>query len=322
MGAMLLLHRYIERRDIEAAWGDVQAGATFERARKNLLRLEEDAYHPKNWRPSILALSGRAWDRVHLAAMAHWLTGGRGLLTLAQVVPGLVGAHLQRRQKQEESLRAFIRDTELQAFPAVLVAESIPAGIEALVQCYGIGAFRPNVVLLGWSTDPARAADFCGTLRTVAGLERSTVLVRSALDDDADAWVPPEGPIDVWWRGQANGHLMLLLAHLLAENDAWRGRTIRLLRTIGDEAGREDATTHLEQLIRDARIDAIPVVLVTENFLGTIHDVSADSACTFFGFEPPEQGADDEFHDRMNRLMEGLGTTIVVWSAGDVALEA
>jgi len=319
--AMLLLHRYIGRREIEAAWGDVQGGATFERARKNLLRLEEDAYHPKNWRPTILALSGRAWTRVQLAVYGHWLTGGRGILTLAQVITGTTGSHLERREKQEKSLRKFIREQELSAFPAALVAPNLELGIEALVQCYGIGAFRPNVVLFGWSSR-GRAIELCNVLRTVAGLKRSIVLVRAPADNGRDAWLPPRGPVDVWWRGKANGHLMLLLAHLLVENDAWRGRQVRLLRIISARAGRADAKRHLQELIHDARIDATAEVIVSDDFFETIRITSGAAAAVVLGFQPPEEGQDREFVERMEKMMSGLGTVIVVWSAGGMTLDA
>ena len=320
--AMLLLHWYIDRREIIAHWGDVKSGATFERARKNLLQLEEDAYHPKNWRPTILALSGGAWTRVPLAVYGHWLTGGRGVLTLAQVLAGDTGSHLVRRAEQESSLREFIREQELRAFPAVLVAPNLGLGIEALVQCYGIGAFRPNLVLLGWSSR-GRAIEFCDVLRTVAGLERSIVMVRANRNGNGeDPWLAPLGPIDVWWRGQANGHLMLLLAHLLVENDAWRGRRVRLLRLIGGEAERADATRHLQQLIHDARISATPEVIVSDDFFETIRITSGQAAAVVLGFAPPAEGDDAAFVSRMEKMTKDLGTSIVVWSAGGMQLDA
>jgi amino acid transporter len=320
--SVLLLHWYIERREIVAAWGDVKGGVTYERARRNLLRLEQDAYHPKNWRPTILALSGRAWDRVHLAVTAHWLTGHTGILTLAQIITGNIGAHLQRRAGQEAALRSFIDEQGIEAFPAVLVAPDLALGIEALAQCYGIGAFRPNVVVLGWSSDPDRTDTFCNTLRTVASLERSMVLVRTPPEEQRDPWNPPPGPVDVWWRGKENGHLMLLLAHLLVQNQSWRGRKIRLLRIIPSEAGVVEARKHLAGLIRDARIEATPEVLVADDFLETIHETSGRAAVTFLGFMPPEGQDDAAFIARMEKLMDGLGSAIIVWSAGGMHLEA
>jgi len=319
--AMFALHRYIERQEILSTWGEVQGGTAFERARKNLLRLEEEKYHPKNWRPSILALSGGAWTRVHLARYGSWLTAGRGVLTLAQIIVGEVDDHLGRRAKQEASLRNFIREQGLMAFPAVLVAPDLTLGIEALTQCYGLGAMRPNVVLMGWSDDPARRDEFVGILRTVAGLKRSIVLLRGG--EDAAEWGAPwTGTVDVWWRGKANGALMLLLAHLLTQNEAWRGRPVRLLRVIAAEGGREEATRHLTELIATARIRATPEVVVAADAPTAIRDTSATAAAVFLGFEPPEAGAEDRFMSGMNALMEGLPTTILVWSSGDAQLEA
>ncbi|HEX9793554.1 MAG TPA: amino acid permease, partial [Planctomycetota bacterium] len=67
VAAMGVLHWSIARREVLAAWGDVRGGTAFERARRSLLKLEVETFHPKNWRPHVLALSGGAWNRVHLA---------------------------------------------------------------------------------------------------------------------------------------------------------------------------------------------------------------------------------------------------------------
>ena len=318
---ILVLQWYIARKKIEVAWGDVQSGTAFERTRRNLLQLEEDLYHPKNWRPSILALSGGAWTRTHLVIYGQWLTGGCGILTLAQIIAGEVDSRLERRASQEEALRSFIREKELQAFPAVLVAPSLTVGIEALVQCYGIGALRPNLVLMGWSTDESRMNTIAGALRVVARLGRSIVVVRYR-ETTPDPWIPPLGTIDVWWRGKANGHLLILLAYLFVQNDAWRGRPIRLLRMISSEAGRDEATRHLRTLLNDARIRATPVVVVADDFLSTIRHLSGDAAVVFLGFQPPPQGEEMTFFHHTNELMEGLPTVVNVWSAGDTHLEA
>ena len=86
IGSMVFLKWWISRKEIRAAWGDVRSGAAFERARRALLQLEDTRYHPKNWRPIILALSGGAWRRNHLAQYGSWLTAGRGIMILAQVM--------------------------------------------------------------------------------------------------------------------------------------------------------------------------------------------------------------------------------------------
>lgn len=319
---MTALHRYISRKEIQARWGDVQSGTAFERARQSLLRLEEESYHPKNWRPVVLAFSGGGWQRVHLAVYGHWLTTGHGVLTLGQVIHGDLEDLLPRRAGQEEVVRRFIREQQLQAFPAVVVATNLSDGIEALVQCHGLGALRPNAVLLGWPTDLDRAELFGSMLRSVAGLRRSIVAIRTVAEqDEEDPWEVPEGTIDVWWRGKDNGPLMLLLAHLLTTNPAWRTRTIRLLRIAPAEAAREEMTKHLQELIEASRIRATPVVIVDEDVARAIQRASRSAAVAFLGMEAPAEGQEMAFYEGKEWLAGGLERVIFVDSAGGMELE-
>lgn len=318
---MVGLLYYISRKEIIATFGDVQGGAAFKSARLNLLRLEQARYHPKNWRPSILAFGGASTNRAPLAIHGHWLSGGRGVLVLAQVVVGDIDQQFERRSRQEEVLRTFIKKQELEAFPAVVVAPTLNAGIDSLLQCGGVGAFRPNVALFGWSEDRERLADFAASLRRAAGLRRSVVVLKTERQVE-DPWVAPRGTIDVWWRGQDNGPLMLLLAHLMAQSPEWRTRPLRVLRMIALEAGVVEATAHLEELCLEARIEATPIVIVSEDLRKSLWQESARAAVVFLGFRPPEEGAEEPFADWLERTTVGLGTVIVVHSAGDVCLEA
>jgi hypothetical protein len=123
------LYSVISRVEVKARWGDVTSGVAFERARKALLKLEDEKYHPKNWRPAILALSGGAYNRFHLAEYAYWLGAGRGLVSLGQIITGEVENLLERREQAEKLLRKFIRDEELAAFPVVVVEKDLTEGV-------------------------------------------------------------------------------------------------------------------------------------------------------------------------------------------------
>jgi hypothetical protein len=281
--------------------------------------LEDELYHPKNWRPIILALSGGGWSRPHLAVYGHWFTTGHGILSLGQIIQGDVEDRLQRRANQEEILHNFIREQELEAFPAVVIAPYVSDGIESLVQCHGMGALRPNTVLVGWPTDPDRAESLAATLRTVAGLGRSIVAVRFT-DETDDPWQVPRGTIDVWWRGQKNGELMVLLAHLLTTNTEWRMHSLRLLRVIENEAGSEEVLRHLTKLIDASRIRATAHVIVSDNPQQAIHQASRDAALVFLGFEAPDEGDEEAFFQRMEQWARPLPRVVFVDSSGGVSL--
>lgn len=318
---MFLLYRLIALRKIETRWGDVKSGIMFERTRRNLLKLEHEFYHPKNWRPIVLAFSGGAWSRERLAVYAHWLTSGHGILTLAQVIPGDVEEMHKRRANQQKSLRRFISNAGLEAFPAVVAAPSLAAGVECLVQSHGIGGLSTNTAMFGWPSSDERIEPFVGLLRKVATLDCSVIAVRCR-EDVATPWQPDAGTIDVWWRGAKNGGLMLLLAHLLTQHDGWRNRKIRLLRMIPGEEARESVMQHLMQLIRSSRIPATPIAVIGDNAAETIHKHSRNAGVVFLGYMPPEESQDVKFFSRMDELAHDLGTVMFVNSAGGMTLDS
>ena len=318
---MATIHRLLARRQIRTHWGDVNSGSMYDRARRNLLRLEDEQYHPKNWRPTILALRPEAWENARLAVIAQWLTGGRGALSLGRLMVGSSHALLDRQDGQRRALRHFIRDERLSAFPVVVVAHDTVEGIRALLQCHGLGGLRPNTALIGWnpSADAEHRRAFVEQCLEVTRMDRSLLAVRC--DEAADdPWDVPVGTIDVWWSGGGNGSLMLLLAHLLTLNTEWRGRPIRLLRVIGAESGVEQAARHLSELAQASRIEAHAEIVVAEKVAEAIRETSANAALTFIGFSPMS-GAARPFTETMEALAEGLHTVVFVHSEGGMELD-
>ena len=318
--AMSALFWFISRAEIRTRWGDVTGGAAYERARKALLKLEDERYHPKNWRPTILALSGGAWRRYHIAEYAFWLAAGRGILTLGQVIVGEMEDRLTRRVQAEKIMRRFIREETLSAFPAVVVETDLNEGIKALLQCHGIGGVRPNTLLLGWSQDPERRQAICKTLRLAESLHRSIVMVRC--DEERELWTVPEGSVDVWWRGHRHGALSVLLAHLMKQNPMWRRKPIRLLCTPPPKADTENLAREIRELLERARIDAVVQVFITNDPLWEIAKQTGESAVLFVDFDPPAADDDDAFIESIEQLTKIPTDMILVHSAGDVSLEA
>lgn len=320
-----ILHWYIRFREIEGRWGDINSGVAFERARRSLLRLEQEAYHPKNWRPLVLALSRSGWTRPHLAIYGHWLTAGHGILTLAQVVHGDTKDHAERQAAYEKTLRQFIRKQELQAFPAVVVADNLSDGLDALIQSHGIGGIRPNTILLGWPQNEDSAKNFASSLRLLSRFGRSIVCARF-IDDVSDetefnAWSIPDGTIDVWWRGKANGQLMLLLAHLLRQNPQWRGHRIRLLRVVPSKEALKDVETHLRDLAASSRIEADVLAISSAEVATTIQSASAAAAVVIVGFAPPDDGDELSFFQSIEHITGKLQRVLIVNSSGGMELE-
>ncbi len=325
------LHWFIRYREIESRWGDLQSGMIFERARKSLLRLEQEVYHPRNWRPIVMALSGTGWTRPHIPIYGHWLTSGHGILTLAHVVSGDLEDHAERRDQYENTLRTFIANEQLEAFPVVTCNQFLSDGIEALVQCHGIGGLRPNTILLGWPGEESKADTFGANIRLLARMKRSIVAARflaqrsdeTELTEVDEHWAVPAGTIDVWWRGMDNGALMLLLAHLLHRNERWRGNPIRVLRVVEHAQAEQEVRQHLIELGAAARIEIEPKVIVSrESAPHVIQTASADAALVLLGFQTPDPGDEIELYRRMEAIAGPLPRVLLIDSAGGMTLES
>ncbi len=317
MGA---IYFYIYRKHVESRWGDLNSGLLFERTRKNLLRMERMLYHPKNWRPIIMAMSGAGRHRAHLAAIGYWLTSGRGILNLGQVIQGEVEERVERISNQEVILKKFIVDNKLEAFPNVVAAPTVIEGIEYLVQCSGLGALRPNILLLGWPDQVKKGEALIASLRTISFLRRNVILAKWEVEDDSPQ--VPEGSIDVWWRGADNGELMLLLAHLLRQNSQWQGRTIRLMRVVADQEAEQDVLQHLEELAVSARIDVECLVFVSDNPMSAIQDASKTAGLVFLGYQMPDEGTEAQFYERLTAFSSQLNRVLFVNSTSNMKLDS
>lgn len=323
IAAMASLHWYIKRKQIHARWGNVSSGVAFERARKSLLKLEEEKYHPKNWRPTILALSGGAWQRNHLAEFGYLLTAGHGILTLAQIIQGDVENKVERRREGESKLRQYIVENDLEAFTSVVVENDLLKGAQAMLQCCGIGGFKPNTLLLGWSENPERRVPFFKILRLSLELNRSLVMIRSVGEESQLLWSsPPNGTIDIWWKGGRNGNLQLVLAHLLTQNDRWRRHKIRIMVGVSKTTDPAKAESNIQTLIETARVKATPHIVCSDNIYDEMRVHSASAAVVFIGFEIPAAGNEDDFMQTTSERIGELPNVILVSSAGNTSLTA
>lgn len=300
---------YIKSRHLQAKFGDARRGFVYNSVRKNLLRLDHMADDPTNWRPTVLAFSGSPTMREILVSYAVWIAAKRGLVYLASVLTGDFEERARYRPTMIRQLRKFCRDHQIEAFPAVVTAESIEQGFSMLLQATSAGPIHPNIALIGWSHQYDHIHPYLRQIRTAQSLGMSILLLSAKTMP-----LPEIGKrIDIWWRGRKNGDLMMLIAYLLTENWQWEHSEIRLLRIIETESGRGSSLKDLKNLIDQSRIEAEPVVLVTSQAIEEVLvEHSADADCVLMGFELPETGNEKKWHGFYQRLIHRLPTVLLV----------
>ena len=304
---------YLKARRLIATFGDARRGFIYRQTRNNLLRLRRMPEDPKNWRPNILVFSGNPLAREEIVAYAAWMESRRGIVYLANVLVGDVVELAPRRPAALQQLTQFCNEKNYAAFPVVVAAEKLEFGISMLLQATAIGPIRPNFALFGWSGKMERRQTYIRELRTASALGMSLALIEAK----GLPVLKESKRIDIWWRGQKNGALMLLTAFLLSENWEWQNTKIRILRVVEKEKGRLPAEQSLQELIGLARVDSgVKVVVSMESFTRILHEHSADATCVVLGFELPEIANEAEWHDCYRSFIDGMPTTILVNSLG------
>jgi amino acid transporter len=316
---LALIYAALRRRVLKVRFGDARWGFLFSRVRSNLLRLSTMASHPKNWRPTVLVLTGNPEERRVLAAFALWIGAERGLVTLARVLVGDLEELGRHREAALLQQRKFLAENDFRALSTVVVCQSLDEGFSALIQGHPVGPLQPNTLMMGWSDDPARAGAFVEILNLSRLLKKNVVLVK----DGGLHNVAGKRRIDVWWRGKENGFLMMILAHLLTLNPEWSDASVRLLRLIPEEAGRQPAAEALEELLRAARVAGEAAIVVSgERFEAVLRRHSSDASVILVGFNVPQADAAAGFRGRFETLLEGMPTALLVCSSGEVDILA
>jgi amino acid transporter len=323
VAAIIVLGIYIwlERRELESAWGDVRRGIWMTLIRTGILNLGNNAPDPRNWRPNILALSGAPTKRWHLIQFADTLTHNRGLITVTSVLPS-GSRDVQQQSKLEDTIRDYLRRNGIQALVRLITAPEPFAGAEQLVEAYGIGPLVPNVILLGDTEEPKNRDRYCQMIATFHKAQRNVVIFRETPDHPFEAAQSKRHQqIDVWWGGlEHNGALMLILADLLRTSLTWRTAEINLKLVAPNQMAAESAEANLESLLRNLRIRAQPQVLVPEgrSFDEILQSSSKSADLVFLGVATPDEKFGD-YYQQMQQRTKGLPTTIFVLAGQNVA---
>ena len=311
------IYFYLERRSVSRTWGDLRSGIWFALARRALLNLEQHRFHAKNWRPNILVFTGQPHNREELVVMSEWLSMGKGIVSFFQLIVGdvdkLTNQGLRRTARRQ--IRAYIKDRHMTAFAEADVVNDFYHGALTVAQAHGVSGLEPNTVLMGWSRTPGGRTTQMRLLHNLVKLDKSVLFVHFNESREFGR----HKIINVWWGGRSdNADLIMLLAHLISRHPSWDGVKIRLLRIINSEEGRTQTQAHMQELLTRVRVEAEPIALVKETpgqpVMEIITKWSKDADLTLLGMDDPEAGEAEEYANRLNDLISGVGTTLLVRS--------
>ena len=310
IGLFLLL----TRRQQRANWGDVRRGAYESLIRWSLEQLARRPVSARNWRPHVLVFVDDVERRLDLIRFGSWLSQGRGVVTICELLVGDIDALSEQREKQEERIRLCLQREKIVAFGEVDIVRDVVGGITEVAQSNGIAGLDSNTILLGWPGDRERLVEFLRVVRRLELLKKSVVIGRIQ-----PGLIPKEGQrreIHVWWGGlQRNGDLMLLLAHLLTRNRDWGDARIRIVSLASNELMLAETEKQLKDLLAEIRISAEPTVMLRpkdRKVSEIISETSSQADVVFLGLDVPDREALPDYADRLAELGTSLRTVFYV----------
>lgn len=328
LAILLAIYQYLRHTAGPSRWADSSRDHAFQEIRSQLLAAAGQPDHQRNWRPHILAFTNHAQRRIPLLTFAHWIEGHSGLVTAVRIIEGSDVRKRRLQHEASEELSKDIADHQLNTFPLVLRTDDVTVALPTLLQSYGIGPMRANVVLTNWYGQsgtglPGLAAlKFGRNLRSAFRLGYNLVL----LHFDATRWQELQASerdgrcIDVWWCADASSRLMLLFAYLMTRHHAWQKADIRVLTT-GTGHRLAQAKESMVKILEESRIDARPQIVATMD-AETIKTESSASSLAFLPFKIKNYNLTDRQGYSLQRILPNLPPTALVMAAEDIDLDA
>ncbi|HEY5663551.1 MAG TPA: hypothetical protein VIS05_05910 [Ilumatobacter sp.] len=316
---VLVIWALLDRRRARAQWGDIRQGLWINLIRWAAAHIRPSS-HAKSWRPNILVLAGSPTKRWYLIDLANAMSHGRGLLTIATILPETTPT--QRKRHLAETVREHLADRKVDALVRVVSAPSAYVGASVLVEAYGLGGLVPNTVLLGDGETTSDSRDYATMIRRIHDAGRNVVVVR-ARDDETYG---ERQRIDVWLGSMRdNGALMIMLATSLAAEKSWRKATITVRMVVPTPDAAREAAANLTRIFAAGRLRvAVDVIADQRPFTAVIAQRSRGADLSLIGLPDPCTHA-ERFADRLQSLLADVVTetpVAFVLASSDVDIEA
>ena len=231
LGAVII--KYVQIKQPDVNWGSAsQARAYVDTLRKSL-QLRDVKKHVKTYRPAFLVSTGDPEGREPLLRfVTQFQKGGAGVVIAGNVVVGDDVFHTLPAYHVANSNEEWLLKKGYRVFLDTVVAENVRAGVQALMCTSGLGALKPNTLVVGYPREgwneweDERKVAYTGMIADALDLRFGVMLCRDIPNLNFDT--PYESTIDIYWLVD-DGGLKLLLPFLLLSNSIWSQCKLRVM---------------------------------------------------------------------------------------------
>ena len=266
------------------------------------LQVRLQKIRPDDWRPSVIMVSPRTFDRSAPLQMLEWLCHRYGFGTYLHYIRGRLepGSFSESRVVQARLVEAM-KDRKGAIYVDTMISPSLASALAQSLQMPGVSGMDNNSILfeVGVHDDPIVLDEVTEGLR-LAGVPHMNRLVLR----HGDNFFGARKTIHVWltWHDAQNANLMILLAYILLGHRDWHGAEIAIFAAYPRREVKE-RSEELHAMISEGRLlitEKNVVVIATEDDIDferlvEARSTSADLVLTGFTSERVERRGRDAF---------------------------
>lgn len=243
----------------------------------------------EQWRPAIIMVNGRTFDRASPLQLLSWLSHRHAVGTYLHFMKGrLDHAHYLAAQNALGELIDHAQRRGSGVFVDTIVSPSMQSALAQALQVPGIAGMDNNTVMFEFSRhDSAEAIEEVSAgCRLAAATDMDMLVLRHG-----DQFFGSRSNLHVWltWHDYDNAPLMILLCYILLGHPAWQHAEITIFAAVPEQDA-ADETNRLGEMVAEGRIPVSPrnlVILPTDasaKFADLVAEHSEHADLVLMGF--------------------------------------
>ena len=285
-------------------------GVIFQVARRLQILLQKSATGEGEdaWRPAVVCLSERSFERFDAFDLLRWISHTYGFGTYIHLIRGYLSR--SARQEADEALTRLVRIANISksnVYFDTIVSPSYTTAVAQVLQLPGISGKDNNTTLFEFQKNNAKElSDIVDNYQLINATDFDILILGSSPKKfgymrEIHVWITE--------NDHANANLMILLAYIILGHPDWRGGVIKI-RYIAAPDRLEAERERLTSLVRAGRlpIAAKHIALFPRSgdrsFKEIINEESGEADLTIAGFrgEMLKQKRSIEFFDGYERI--------------------
>ncbi len=208
---------------------------------------------PSDWRPSVIMITPRTFDRSAPVQLLEWLCHRHGFGTYLHHIPGVLNRATFRESRSiQDRLVRTVQERRGAIYVDTMISPSMASALAQSLQMPGVSGMENNTILFEYGVhDGSGVLDEIVSGLNMAGSTRMNRLVLR----HGDNFFGSRTSIHVWltWHDARNANLMILLTYILLGHRDWTGAEVSIFAAYPRSEARE-RTEDLHTMITEGRL--------------------------------------------------------------------